>query len=444
MRSVLILDQGEVGLALALRAAQADWHVYYYLEDNDETNSAETGLGMHSNLEKVAEWLPYATKVDLVVPTQNDKFVEKLDMLRKRGVKVYAASAKAVELEIDRAKGMKWLEARGIKVPEWKSFKNLDQVSAYIKKNPDRYVIKPGGDCSDKSLSFVSKNVGQLLQQIERWKEQKVDFCGDIILQKFIKGIEFGVSSWVGTEGFIGYPCINFEHKPLMSGDIGPGTGEQGTISRYVKTDKLFRDLLEPIEHELVELEAFTDVDLNCIIAEDGTPYVLEFTMRPGMPIFNMQLFAHKGDPVQWMLDALNGEDTLKVSFDVMIGVVLTTGAYPFDSGVPELTEKAVGLPIYGIHDDNEAHVMPQAVCMGEFLDEDGEETVEGYVTTNSYVAVITDTGKTIEQARKKVYSIIDELDLSGLMYRNDIGQKVQKALPELKELGYAETWEEE
>ena len=83
-------------------------------------------------------------------------------------------------------------------------------------------------------------------------------------------------------------------------------------------------------------------VDVNCIITEDGTPWPLEFTMRPGWPLFQIQQALHKGDPCEWMLDLLNGEDTLKVSKDVAVGVVISMPDYPYDhltkdelSGIP-------------------------------------------------------------------------------------------------------------
>jgi phosphoribosylamine---glycine ligase len=278
---------------------------------------------------------------------------------------------------------------------------------------------------------------GELLQQIELWEEQKADFCGDIMVQEFIKGIEFGVSSWLGADGFIGTPMENFEHKKCYPGEVGVGTGEQGTIAKYVKKSKLFDELLKPIEKDLVELQAFTDVDLNCIIDEEGQPWVLEFTMRPGIPIFNMQLFAHKGDPIQWMSDALDGMDTLKVNEDILIGVVLTLPDYPFCTD--ELKDKSKDLPIYGWekHDDN---IQPQGVRMGEYYNEDMEKE-KGWITTGNYVACVTESGETIEEARKKIYKIIDDISISGLQYRDDIGEKVIKALPKLKALGYAQDW---
>jgi len=52
--------------------------------------------------------------------------------------------------------------------------------------------------------------------------------------------------------------------------------------------------------------------------------------MRPGWPLFQIQQALHKGDPAEWMLDLLDGKDTLKVSKDIACGVVVSIPDYPY------------------------------------------------------------------------------------------------------------------
>jgi phosphoribosylamine---glycine ligase len=437
---VLIVDQGAVGLAIAYRCAQFGHKVFWYVEDKPGNYPEEVGKDYHKNIEKVTNWVSYVPKVDLTISTENGAFIEKLDSFKRRGHKVYTPSKEAVELEINRGKGMAFLEDHGIEVPEYHTFKSLAEVEKFVRNNPGPWVLKPEGDNENKALSFVSKNDGELLNQLAIWKEQKQQFTGSIILQKKIEGIEFAVCAWVGSEGFIGPFSESWEHKKLMPKDHGPNTGEMGTVIKYVKESKLGEMVLRPLEEDLAEMGAFCSCDVNCIIDEDGQPWPLEFTMRFGWPATNIQIFTHKGDPVQFMLDALDGEDTLEVDYDVAIGVVLAIPDFPYGNFKEE---QVMGLPIYGITEENDKNVQPQSMKMAEMLvEEDGEiiETV-GYVTAGDYVAVIVDTGETVEAAQKAVYKIADEISIPNKIQRSDIGDRVIKKLPELQQMGFASGW---
>jgi len=50
----------------------------------------------------------------------------------------------------------------------------------------------------------------------------------------------------------------------------------------------------------------------------------------PGLARFNLMLEQHKGDPVKWMKDALDGKRTLEVSHEVGVCVVLAQSDFPY------------------------------------------------------------------------------------------------------------------
>lgn len=439
MAKVVIIDQGEVGAALSLRAAQADHDVYWFIEEKD-ANNQHTGKNLHKNITKINNFIPYCRGADLVTCTENGKYLDKLEMLRKRGINVYAPSQAVADLEINREKGLKLFEQFDLPVPEYKAFNSLKEAEKHVWGNPERYVFKTMGDNDDKSLSYVSKSPEQMIQQLQFWQNTGVNPKGKVILQQFIEGVEFAVARWVGKDGFIGPWEQSQEHKKFMNDEIGPNTGEMGTILKYSKESKLGEELLLPLEEELVKLGTFTSFDLNCIIDKKGNPWILEPTCRKGWPAFNIQLLLHEGDPIQWMIDACQGKDTLKTSYDFGIGVVLAIPDFPYCEKKPK---EVSDLPIYGITEKNEKYIQPQSIKMGRFVDNEDGEIVErkGWVTSGTYVAVVTQQGKTIEDAREKVYKIIDDLSLSNMMYRTDIGIKTMKNLEELNENGYAIDW---
>lgn len=130
---ILIVDQGAVGLALAHRCAQYGHDVYWFVEDKPENYVELVGKG-YEGITKVKNFLSWVPKVDLTVCTENGSFIEKLDKLKKQGFMIYTPSAEAVELEINRGKGMEFLEDHGIEVPEFMTFTSLDQVSAFVRQ----------------------------------------------------------------------------------------------------------------------------------------------------------------------------------------------------------------------------------------------------------------------------------------------------------------------
>jgi phosphoribosylamine-glycine ligase len=53
-------------------------------------------------------------------------------------------------------------------------------------------------------------------------------------------------------------------------------------------------------------------------------------------------------------------------------------------------------------------------------------------------VLYVTEHGKTIEEAEKKVYNLIKKIHIPKMMYRNDIGQRfIEHDREKLKNWGY-------
>ena len=432
---VLIIDNDGVGLAFAWRCQRAGHQVRWFIKPKPSNNQA-VGEGF-KGIEKVTNWVGSMKWADLVWVSTNDDYLPRLDFFRKQGVKVFAPSVKSAELEIKRADGMKFFEDHGIEVPAYKTFKTLADAEAHVRKTDERFVFKTLGDNEDKSLSYCAKSPADMIARLQRWQKIKMNPKGDVMLQEFIPGREFAVSRWMGSEGFIGLWNENFEHKKLLSGNAGPNCGESGTVQKYVTSSKIAEDVLAPLEESLVELGHFGDVDVNCIIDEKGKVWPLEFTMRPGWPAFNIMMAEHRGDPVEWMLDACNGDDTMDINTDIAVGIVLAQPDYPYS----HLTKKeTTDIPIYGVSAKNMKYIQPQCVKMAKLPDMDGDKVVEReiWATAGDYLAVVTGMAKTVSQACERAYATVKEIHVPDLIYRDDIGEKLAEEIPELQKMGYA------
>lgn len=429
---ILIIDPQAASLDWAMRCMK-DGHQVKWLVKND-AKVAKVGNGIVARIDDLYEWFKWP---DMVFYADNTLWLQAVEQWKKRGVPVIGPSPAAVEWELDRDVGMKVLKKAGIAVPPTKEFTDYDSAIAFVKKNMLRYVSKPS-DSPDKALSYCAKSPADMVYMLERWKRLN-KLKNPFILQEFKPGIEMAVGSWFGPGGFSRGWCENWEFKKLMNDDKGVATGEQGTVVRYVSKSSLADKVLKPIEDQLAALDYVGYIDVNCIITDDGTPWPLEFTMRPGWPTFNIQQALHKGDHAQWLLDLAEGTDAKNWEMDtIAVGVVMSIPDYPYS----HLTRKEVnGVPLYGMTPENAANVHPCEMMMGEAPHEVNGKVVSQpcLVTAGDYVLVASGTGATVSEAKKAAYRIIEHLSLpNSPMYRTDIGNRLKKQIPKLQAMGYA------
>lgn len=437
--NILIIDPSGCGcgLSFALRSQAAGHEVRIFIRHNKDGSRSEVGDG--GMIKRVSEWEPSMNWADLIFCTDNILYIHALERYRDKGYPILGPSIDTNRWEQQRDHGEMILKKAGIETIPSQTFKNYDDAIAYVMANPARYVSKPIGD-GDKALSYVAKSAADMVYMLKYWKK-KNSYKKEFILQEFRPGIEFGVGGWFGPGGFNKAFCESWEHKKLMDGELGVATGEQGTVVRYTKDSQLAREMLLPLEDMLHGLGYTGYIDVNCIIDSRGKAWPLEFTMRPGWPLFNIQMSLHQGDPAQWMLDLLDGKDTLKVSDKIATGVCITLPDYPYS----QITKKEnSGYPMWGIEEEDLlTDIHPCEVQWGKGPQMDGDKVkldVPMYVTAGDYVCTVVGLGNTVKKSMEKAYDIIKEkIEIpNSVMYRTDIGEKVCKNLPALQRHGYA------
>ena len=431
---ILVIDTFGASLGWSLRCIADGHKVKWYVPPPSKPSNDRSFVGK-GLIERVANPYDWYRWADMIVFTDNTKLIELADMWRKQGWPVIATTPTTRDWELESELGQKILKQAGCDVIPSKSFNDYDKAIAYVQKDMGRYVSKPDGD-ADKALSYVSKNPADMVYMLQRWKKNNKLNRG-FIIQKFVPGIEMAVGGWFGPHGFNEGWCENWEFKKLMNDDLGCATGEQGTVLRYVKKSKLADKVLKPVEEALHRENYVGYVDVNCIISEDGTPWPLEFTMRPGWPLFNIQQPVHTGDHAEWLFNLSQGKDSKNFKLnEVSVGVVCSIPDYPYS----QITRKEVcGIPVYGWETSEDLH--PCEMMMGIAPQErDGKiADLPCMVTAGDYVLVSTGTGSTVSSAKSKAYRTLKKLEIpNSPMYRTDIGKRLLKQLPELQKMGYA------
>jgi phosphoribosylamine--glycine ligase len=434
VRLLVIDPEGSSGLDLALRAYRDGHEVTLAIKQTDKQKLR--GRGFVDVVPDPREWFRWS---NLIVNCDNSVYLRDLDQHRKAGGLAISACQETALWEIDRGIGQQALKKAGIPILESVEFNDYDTAIKHVSKTMKRYVSKPtGGFEKDKSLSYVSSGPDDMVFMLQRWKrisKLKTPF----VLQDFVPGVEMGVGGWFGPGGWNEGWEEDWEFKKFMNDDLGPATGEQGTISRYVRSSKLARKILAPLTPQLEKMGYCGDINVNCIIDDKGHPWPLEFTTRLGWPAFNLQTALCAGNVTQWLMDLASGIDSRSLLLDkVACGVVMSIPDYPYSHATGR---EVNGIPIYGITPGLWKHLHPCEMAL-----QDAPVAIEGKivtmpmpVTAGDYVLVMTALGDTVKDAALTAYRRLERLTVpNSPAYRTDIGKRLAKQIPKLQAMGYA------
>jgi phosphoribosylamine---glycine ligase len=365
-------------------------------------------------LEKVDDWKKYIEWADVIV--FDDIGVGKFaDNLRAQGKYVIGGSSYTDRLEEDREFGQEEMKRVGMLIlPHW-DFDDFDSAIEFIKNNPGRYVFKPSGNTpsDQKGILFLGQEEDgmDLIEILEQNKKAWAKKIKRFQLQKMAVGVEVAVGAYFNGEDFI-YPInVNFEHKKLFPGDIGPYTGEMGTLSYFSPPNEIFRTTLEKIKPELAKSGYCGCIDINCIANARGI-YPLEFTCRFGYPTISIQMegvVSEWGDFLYKLASKQQVE--LKTKKGFQIGVVVVVPPFPFDDKKESFIYKDLSIlfrkpNLDGVHLGDVKLVNDAWVVAGD----------------SGYVLVVTGSGLTVEEARKQAYTRVKNIILQNMYYRTDIG----------------------
>ena len=233
-------------------------------------------------IEKVGNWKNYVGWADIII-FDDVGFGKIADELRKKGKLVVGGSEYTDQLEENRQFGQMEMEKLGMPVlPHW-DFSDYNSAIKFLEENPGRYVFKPnyavgtGEDLHD--LLFLGeeedgKDILEILKSDKKFLESKIK---SFQLQKFVNGVEVAVGAFFNGEDFI-YPInVNFEHKRLFPSEIGPFTGEMGTLCYWSQPNAIFRETLGKMKDSLKESGYVGYIDINCMANARGI-YPLEWT----------------------------------------------------------------------------------------------------------------------------------------------------------------------
>lgn len=408
LKNILFLSFEACAGDLAYRLKQEGYNVKWYVQSKSDR-------GLYSGfLDQVDEWEPHKEWADLII-VDDVSFGTLADRMRKEGKPVVGGSSYTDRLELDRDFGAQEMKAAGLTIPDSWEFDSFDEAIKFVTKNPARYVVKPSGKAqNDKVLSFVGREEDgkDVVAILERYKKGWSGKVKKLQVQKFISGIEVAVGGYFNGQEFIMPICINFEHKKLFAGEIGPATGEMGTSMFWTGTNKLYRETIEKMAPRLKEAGYVGYFDINCI-ATARTVYPLEITPRFGYPTVSIQMEGVQSNWGEFLYTIANKKPyNLRTQKGFQLGVVIALPPWPFADldTFRKFSEDAVVIftkpGMDGVH-------------LGDVKLEDGDWKITGH---DGYALVITGSGPTMQEAHNEAYSRVKTIIIPNMFYRTDIG----------------------
>ena len=380
-------------------------------------------------LEKIDDWKQFVDWADVIV-FDDVGFGKDADALRKNGKLVVGGSQYTDRLEEDREFGQAEMKRVGmLTLPHW-DFSDYDAALKFIEENPGRYVYKPSGHTpSDyKGLLFLGKDedgidLHEILRSNKKVLEKKVR---QFQLQKFASGVEIAVGTFFNGNDFI-YPInINFEHKKLFPGDIGPYTGEMGTTMYWSAPNTIFRTTLEKMREDVKKSGYVGYIDINCVVNGRGI-YPLEYTCRFGYPHISIAMEGITSEWGEFLYAIARGQNyELKAKRGFQIGVVVAVPPFPYS----DESEMNIYKDLSIIFKKNN----PEGIHLGDVKLVDESWSIAG---ESGYALVVTGSGTTMEDARRQVYGRLDNILLQNMFYRTDIGLRWNEDSDKLQTWGY-------
>ncbi|MEO1251376.1 MAG: phosphoribosylglycinamide synthetase C domain-containing protein [Pseudomonadota bacterium] len=423
-RNFLFVSADALHVDCAWRIAREGHEVRYYIENTDD---ADIGDGF---IPKIDEWESHVDWADVIIFDDVLGQGDKAAALRKRGKYVIGGTPYTDRLEDDRSFGQDELKKAGVSILNYREFDDFDAAIAHVKANPRKYVVKPSGEAQNiKRLLFVGmeEDGSDVVRVLEAYKRVWSDTIKIFQLQNRVTGVEVAVGGFFNGKRFLEPININFEHKKLFPGNIGPATGEMGTSMFWSGPNRLFNQTLKKMEPRLAEEGFVGYMDINCIVNGQGI-YPLEFTARFGYPTIQIQSEGLAMPLADFFYNMASGSDApIRTKKGFQVGVRLVVPPYPF-------RDKQT----FDSYSKNATIVFKKPSTDGIHIEDVKRVNDEWLVTGSAGVAlVVAGTGATMREARAQAYRRIENILIPNMYYRTDIGERWFEDSDKLHAWGY-------
>ncbi len=262
------------------------------------------------------------------------------DRLRAAGRAVFGPSRAAARLESSKAYAKEVMRRAGVPTAASQTFAELTAALDYIRAHAEPLVVKASGLAAGKGAVVCDTRAAAAAAARAMLSQRALGDAGqEILVEEFLEGEELSVLALTDGERILILPPAQ-DHKRLGEADTGPNTGGMGaycpvSLATAPLLARVRSDVLEPVLREMAAQGAPYEGVLyaGLMLAQDGTPNVLEFNCRFGDPEAQAVLPALPPGVGQHLLDIATGrwrpERGVIAPARAAVTTVLATRGYP-------------------------------------------------------------------------------------------------------------------
>ena len=345
-----------------------------------------------------------------------------VDELQQRGMRVFGPTRAAAMLETSKGFAKEFMKRHNIPTANFAVCLSAAEVEKSISYFHPPIVVKADGLFAGKGVIICeSRNTaieaahglfsGSLLGESAQ----------QVVIEEFLQGEE--VSFLCLCDGQHVTPMVPAQdHKRIGEGDTGPNTGGMGVYSTDTlldqnMTDWILRHIAEPTIRGMAEEDTpFVGVLYIGLMMTPRGPEVLEFNARFGDPETQALLVRLESDLVDALEACVEGrlaETQMRWTPGASACVVASSAGYP---GSYETGKAISGLSTAAQVPGVEVFHSGTALLGGQT------------VTASGRVLGVTAVADSLQEALRRAYQAMAEIQFEGIYYRRDIGYRALRS----------------
>lgn len=421
--NILIIGNGGREHALAWKARQSPLVETVYVAPGNAGTAREEGIENVAiealDLKGLADFAASHQVGLTIVGPEAPLVAGVVDLFEQRGLPIFGPTQSAAQLEGSKAFTKDFLQRHAIPTAWYQVFTDAAEARAFVQQKGAPIVVKADGLAAGKGV-IVAQSEAEAIAAIDDMLSGNSfgDAGSRVVVEQCLTGEEASFIVMVDGETVVPFASSQ-DHKARDNGDTGPNTGGMGAYSPApVVTGTLHQRIMDEVitptvRGMLAEGNRYRGfLYAGIMVAEDGTPNVLEYNCRFGDPETQPIMMRLRSDLVELCLAAVQGNlEGQQTQWDPRpaLGVVVAAGGYP--------NSYRSGDVITGLDTDlgQDAKVFQAGTALNDL----GET-----VTRGGRVLCATALGQSVSDAQQRAYEAISTLHFDDCYYRTDIGHR--------------------